>query len=373
MEAKDNKIRCIPQRLRDARVASGKTIKEVAEDLKISAQALSMFELGRCNPSAELFFKLKNMYGLPMSYYNKPYNNSINRSTVYFRSFSAASKRKRDIAEKKAEFISQETVGFMEGKIKFPPVDPLFYKIKQSISIEKKRDPEVWAKVIRREWGLQNLPISNLIRELERRGVIVIVISIDDMVDGFSYWENNRPFIFVNKHNTAVRLRMSIAHELCHLFFHEGEDAAALHKEKENEAKLFASAFLLPANAFADDVYTTSLEQLLYLKSKWLVSVAAMIMRCSQLDLISEERYIYLQKQLSRKHWRKIEPYDEEIEQEMPILLKQAMELLVNKNIISKVDLINQIALDSNFLEESCSLRKGFFENEDNLVQASFC
>lgn len=369
MEVRNNQMRCLPQRLRDARIACGKTIKEIANEVGISAQALSMFELGRCNPSAQMFFKLKNMYKFPISFYNKPYERFINRDAIYFRSFSVATKKKRNIALKRAELISQEIVGFINGKIEIPPVDSLFKKIKDSISIENNRDPELWAKIIRREWNLKDLPISNLIRELERRGVIVIVLSMDESVDGFSYWENNRPFIFVSKNNTAVRLRMSVAHELCHLFFHEGEDAEFAHKEKENEANLFASAFLLPKTSFTQELYTTSPDNLLYLKSKWLVSIAAIIMRCYKLDLISEDKYIYLQKQISRKHWRKTEPYDNEIEAEKPVILKQAIELLVNKNVISKSNIINQIGLNAEFIEESCSLKKGFLDTEDNLVQ----
>ena len=60
---------CIPQRLRDARIETDKTIKEVAELLGISAQALSMFELGRCAVSPEMFFRIKNIYGFPISLY----------------------------------------------------------------------------------------------------------------------------------------------------------------------------------------------------------------------------------------------------------------------------------------------------------------
>lgn len=372
LEETNKKSYYTPQRLRDARIASGKTIKEVAEELEISAQAMSMFELGRCKLSVDMFFKIKNMYNLPISFYTKTYSDSINRSTVYFRSFSVATKKKREIAMKKAEFVSSNIVGFMSGKIKFPLVDPLFEKIKQSSAIEQKRNPEMWSKIIRREWKLTNGPIKNLILELERRGIIVVVVPMDDVVDGFSYWENGRPFIFVNKNNVAVRLRMSVAHELCHLFFHEEQDAELAHKEIENEAKTFAGAFLLPEREFCDDVYTTSLDHFLYLKSKWSVSIAAMVMRCHRLGIISEDKYTYLQCQLSRKKWKKVEPYDKEIEREQPILLKQAISLFINKKIMSKIDFIDQVGLDGKFIEENCSLDEGFFRQEDNLVSISF-
>ena len=363
---------CLPQRLRDARLASGKTIKEVAESLGISAQALSMFELGRCNISTEMFFLLNNMYDLPLSFYTKDYMDNVNRISVFFRKFSAATKRKRERALKHAEFISCNVIKFFQGKIKFPPVDRSFFEIKQSIELENRRDPELWAKIIRRKWGLGDKPIINIVRELERRGIVVSVVPMDDEVDGFSYWQDERPFIFVNQSNTAVRLRMSIAHELCHLFFHEEADVEQDLKQLEDEAKLFAGAFLLPERALVDDLYVTSMEHLIYMKSIWKVSIQGIIVRAKNIGLISDDKFTYLQRQISIKKWRKREPGDDVIDKELPSLLRQAMELLIAKKFVTKETLIDEIGLSGKFLEQYCTLEDGFFEHPDNLVTLSF-
>lgn len=367
-EKKNNGIEIIPQRLRDARIAANRTIKDVAQEIGVTAQVLSMYELGRCNPSMEIFFKLKNLYNLPAKYYTKPYKENIGRSQVYFRSFSSATKGMREISLKKAEWLSREIVCFLKGKIKFPEVDELFSKIKKSINVEKKRDVEILAKIIRREWGLGLTPIGNLTRELEKRGVIIVIMDLDDKIDGFSFWEEERPFVFVNKNNGAIRLRMSIAHELCHLFFHEAEDVEKHNKDLEVEAKRFASALLMPDSSFAKDVCSTSLEQLFYLKPKWKTSVASMVMRCEQLGLANEFRITYLQKQISRKHWRKEEPDDHDYEHEKPIVLKQAIELLVDRKAITKEELLDSFGLDSDFIEETCALDKGYLNRDDRLV-----
>lgn len=368
VEVKNKDKYCLPQRLRDARIASGKTIKEVAESLGISAQALSMFELGRCNITAEMFFTLKNMYDLPSSFYTTTYMDNVNRSVVFFRKFSAATKKKREIALKCAEFISGNVTGFFQGKIKFPPVDSLFAEIKKSVQIQNRRDPELWAKIIRRKWNLGNVPIVNLTRELERRGIIIAVVPMNDDVDGFSYWQDERPFIFVNKSNTAVRLRMSIAHELCHLFFHEEEDIQKDLKKLETEAKLFAGAFLLPESAIVDELYDANMDIFVYMKAKWKVSIQGIIVRAKNLGLISDDKYTYLQCQISRKRWRKKEPGDDTIEKESPVLLRQAIELFIDKKITTKDNLIYQIGLNGMFLENNCSLKNNFFEHADNLV-----
>ncbi len=373
-EVGNNRLNIVPQRLREARIACGKTIKEVSKNIGVSAQVLSMYELGRCNLSAEVFYRLKNQYDLPIKYYSKPYTDEINRSQTFFRSFSSLNKSKREIAFIQSEWFVKEIFGFFREKIKFPPVDDLFLKIKRSHNVDKKekRHIELLAKIIRREWGLGLEPICNLTRILEKKGIIIVKMDLDDVIDGFSFWSENRPFIFVNSNNNAFRLRMSIAHELCHLFFHEAEEVEKNLKDIESEAKHFASAFLMPDSSFAKDIYSTSLEQLLYLKPKWMVSVQAMVMRCGQLDLISEDRMLYLQKQMSRKRWRKNEPGDNDCDPEAPVLLTQAIELLVERKILSKNKLLDAITLNNEFIEDVCSLPLGYLSQEDNIVSLNF-
>lgn len=369
MKAENNRIKAVPQRLREARISCGKTIKEISEIIGVSSQVLSMYELGRCNLTAEIFYKLKNIYALPAKYYTKEYQEDVCRSQTFFRSFSTATKSKREIAFIQSGWFIKNIFLELEKKVKFPPVDNFFTRVKKSLAIEKERkDFDSLSKVIRREWGLGLGPINNLTRTLEKKGVIIVKLDLDDKIDGFSCWYKDRPFIFVNKNNNAFRLRMSIAHELCHLFFHEGDDVEKSLKKIENEAKYFASAFLMPDSSFAEDVYSTSLDQLLYLKSKWMVAVQAMIMRCEHLGLISEDRALYLQKQISRKHWRKVEPGDYDYEPETPILLKQAIQLLIEKNKLSKSEILDTFALNSKFVEKACSLPDNYLSQEDNIV-----
>lgn len=287
-ERRNEGIVLIPQRLREARISCSKTIKEVADKIGVSAQVLSMYELGRCKPSAEVFYKLKNEYPLPIKYYTKPYIETVSRGQIYFRSFSTATKNQREIAYIRADWITQILMPFISERIKFPPVDRLFCKVKESMTtdLQDKHKLEILAKIVRREWGLGLGPIINLTRELEKRGVVIVKLDLDDAIDGFSFWEQNRPYIFVNQNNNPYRLRMSLAHELCHLLCHEAEDVEKNLKRVENEAKRFASAFLMPEPSFSNDIFSTSLEQLLMLKPQWMVSVQAMVMRCEQLNLV---------------------------------------------------------------------------------------
>ena len=76
---------------------------------------------------------------------------------------------------------------------------------------------------------------------------------------------------------------------------------------------MFAGAFLLPAESFIKDVraYPTDLKYYLWLKRKWRVSVAAMVYRSRQLEIITSNQHQYMMRQISKNGWRKQEPDDE--------------------------------------------------------------
>jgi Zn-dependent peptidase ImmA (M78 family) len=108
------------------------------------------------------------------------------------------------------------------------------------------------------------------------------------------------------------------------------------------------------------------------LKPKWKVSVQAMIMRCERLELISEDRATYLWKQISRQHWRKSEPYDDEIAKEETVVLSQAIKLLIKEGHCSRNEIADDLALATDFIEQVCGLEQGFFRHDDNIVEIDF-
>lgn len=360
-QVKQNPI--INTRLKDARVVNGYTAKEVAESIGISPQALSLYELGKSTPSLEIFNKLVIKYGLPVSFYYKPnYDNSMD-SAIYFRKFTAATKSKRDEAETLSKWFVHDIIAELNKTVKLPVVDPLFDKIKTSVNIDLDNfDYEKMAKIIRREWGLGNEPLNDLMYELEKRGIIICILELDDDIDGFSYWSAGRPFMFLNANNNFFRLRMSMAHELCHLFFHGAvEDIKNDLKKIENDAKNFAGAFLLPDVTCQKYFNSISLQEFQYLKPQLKISIAGMLKRCEQLGFISEDRALSLNKQISAKRWRKVEPLDDIFSPERPVLAKQSIELIINNNILSKSQLSNIFALPTDFIEHVCNLSKEYF------------
>lgn len=372
-EVPKNKIN--PVKLREARELRQLTLKEVSRQTKISAQMISLYETNNASINFDNMLKLYSIYGLPMAFYYK--NSQINhvRTQFYFRSFHSSTLQARKQAKLKATLVIEHIIDEVLPHVHIPDVDPLCARLRSSAAIESRKskdnelDVEVMAKIIRREWGLGLEPINNLVRLLEQKGFIIISMDIDKRLDAFSFWDNQRPYIVVSTKTTAVRRRMSIAHELCHLLFHDAEEVEHELKQLEIEAAKFAGCFLMPEESFSVAANDTSLKSLLLLKPIWKVSVQAMVMRCKEIGKISDGRYLYLEKEISRQHWRKSEPYDDMILIEEPVILKQVLNLLVDKKIYSKENLLNKIALDSDSIIEACRLDSDFFDlNKGNEI-----
>ena len=128
---------------------------------------------------------------------------------------------------------------------------------------------------------------------------------------------------------SAVRRQFSAAHELGHILLHnESLDIEQISRqefrEMESEANEFASAFLLPAKSFMNDlIYPNNLDFYIELKKKWKVSISAMIIRAYKLKAITYNQYQYLMRQISQKGWRTKEPLDDVIQPSRPTILRK--------------------------------------------------
>lgn len=150
-----------------------------------------------------------------------------------------------------------------------------------------------------------NSPIDNLVKSLEVNSILVIDVDFgSDLVDGFSYWINNIPVIFVSRSITGDRQRFTIAHELAHLVLHKNY----FNGQMEAEADYFASEFLMPESSIKQDLSYVTLEKLAMLKSKWKVSMASLLFRAKELTEMTEYLYRGLFINMSKCGYRKAEP-----------------------------------------------------------------
>lgn len=346
-----------PKQLTSARVAEGLTMKELAERSGISRQMISNYESGKTVPKGENLLKIISVLRYPIQFFSSNSNELIVGAT-FFRSQSAATKRKRSMQSERIKF-SIATYKVFSKYINFPKVN-LPEIVDKEIDEISSDDIQKKAEELRSVWGIDSTsPVKHLINKAEVNGVVIVESNMEDhTLDAVSHLYQGRPFILLaDNHESAVRRRFNIAHELGHMILHncvedlDNYSSRILKNKIERQANLFASYFLMPDEAFRDSLLSTSMDFYIRLKSYWLVSIAAMVQKTSLLELINDDQKLYLNKQISRNKWRKIEPLDNEIPIEHPTLFKEIYKMIIDNNVISKNDFFSELPLPISELE----------------------
>jgi Zn-dependent peptidase ImmA (M78 family)/transcriptional regulator with XRE-family HTH domain len=364
----------VPARLREARIARGYSMAELAERIGVTKQSISCYELGNATPSASVLMKIIEVLEFPLLYFKKTLNNSSSaESTVFFRSLKTTAQKLKDASKIRLSWL-EEIYHYLSQFVHFPEVDiPDIsdYTSKDNLEIE---DIENIATAVRKSWNLGSSPIENITEILQEKGFVISRIEFHNQkIDAFSQWRNGIPYIFLGSDkSSAARSRFDIAHELGHLLLHPHIEESELKNKLiwdkiEKEAHCFAAAFLLPAESFTRDVMSTSIDHFILLKRRWKVSVSAMIKRCEHLNLFTDGQISYLMKQMTlRKMWRK-EPLDDVLEFETPYMLKQAVQLLLDNQILSVEELLDSIAYPKEDIENLCYLPEGTLSRKPKL------
>jgi Zn-dependent peptidase ImmA (M78 family) len=165
-----------------------------------------------------------------------------------------------------------------------------------------------------------DIGVPNVTRAAERLGCVVL--PMDNELGkhlGMSVRADDVPVIRVSRANGKVpgdRQRFTTAHELGHHLLHSTSpppESSEQAKIVEKQAHRFAAAFLLPGDAFLEDLDSTSggritLSTLVALKERWGVAVKAMVVRLQQLGRVDSDQARSLYKQISARGWNTGEP-----------------------------------------------------------------
>lgn len=170
-------------------------------------------------------------------------------------------------------------------------------------------DAETAAQIVRAEWKLGEKPLPNLVHLLEAHGVRVFSLAQDAReVDAFSLWHSAQPFMFLNTKKSAERSRFDAAHELGHLVMHWHHEVPQ-GNQAEQEANRFAAAFLMPAESLLASIpRVPTLQDLIKLKKRWKVSVAALTHRLYELKWLTPWQYRTFYVEISDRGYRADEP-----------------------------------------------------------------
>jgi Zn-dependent peptidase ImmA (M78 family)/DNA-binding XRE family transcriptional regulator len=338
-------------RLRMARIIHGLSSPKLASIIGVTKQAVWQYENNdHANPSSDVMFKICNELDFPRQFFYEGYDDEYVIGKSYCRtstSTAKAIKEKQQYYNVLRGYLYRYFLQYIEFPSKGFPVFTLS---------EFKNDMEAYTLAVRKFYKINNKPIDSMVNFLENVGIILSTYNHEkDKFDGMS----NAPMINGKKYRMTVynlsnttfaRIQFTLCHELGHwLLGHIDSDEETLtnedYSDNEKEAHAFAACLLLPKNEFVKDLRNPSdLLQYIPLKRKWKVSIATMIMRAKNLDLISYQQYQSLFRQLSKKGWRVSEPYDDFDVIPKPTLLPEAVDLLDSNNLVRKSNLVKEFS-----------------------------
>lgn len=336
------------EQLKRARIYRGYTVAELAEEVGCQRQTLSMYEISKSQPADyEIVKKLSKALNFPIKFFYEGF--TLNTTgTVYFRSLLTTNKKYRNEQIVKIGIIAQ-IYSLLQDYIKFPD----FESLKTSDCVT----PEEAASKLREKWGLKQEPIQNIVSLVEQHGILVTSFHTGtDDVDAFSKFVeigDSRTYLiaYSNNKTSASRIHFDVAHELGHIYLHEWSDDIEMlskeeFKEREHQANDFASAFLLPSEAFRKDAQSgpQTIPYYKQLKKKWRVSIAAMIRRAESLGVMSSEQYQILMKTMQRRGIRKEEPLDDVLITSAPALLKMSIMMLLQEQIFTPQEFMEELS-----------------------------
>lgn len=313
------------ERLAVLRDLNGLTQDELAQTLGVSQGFLSHVEKGTRPLPSSLATQASSAYHLPLTFF-KADPGVAGLGPFTFR--KKASARVKD--ERRITALYTEAAR-------------LFHDVSAASGLQVRQlpdpaeldyDPELCAAAIRTSAGLSaDEPVKNVTRLLERHGVGVVT-QLDEALTTVSDHLgvsrptslNTRPLVAIVHELPGAVQRLSLGHEAGHWIF-DGQRQTAIagtRSLEEERAFRFGGALLIPEQVVRRRITENlSLHGYMRVKAEYGISIAALIRRAKDLDVISPSRYRSLSIQLSSQGWRLNEPVY--VAQETPRLLDQAL------------------------------------------------
>lgn len=348
----------VGERLRLARLLKGYTLQEVGEAVSVSRQSIHQYESDNASPSEDILNALAEFLDVLTDFFYKPMVSDVKPEQCHFR------KRMTTPVMVKNRVQSYSTI-----------LELLVEKLHQYLElpnnlfdlVDIEQIPELTPPIIEKiaegarvRWGLSlDAPIDNMVDVSENCGAIVTYFhGVSEKVDALSV-NRKFPIIIRNSAKESVcRMRFDLAHECGHLIMHNGIETGC--KKTEREADTFASAFLFPRNAFANE-FPKCLghrgiiwPEVYKLKIRWKISAKAIIYRAHYLGFINAQQYRSANIYFSQTRQTRKERGDELISAEYPHILENSLTLLndelgisfeaISKEIGIKPELLAKIA-----------------------------
>jgi Zn-dependent peptidase ImmA (M78 family) len=287
-----------PERVELVRLRLGLTKIGFAKALGVDRKTIQRFEAGTHDLSPTCVDTLVQLSGYPQEFFEKGRFDYPDPKAVSFRSLRSLTATPRNAALAAAA-LAFELDDWVFARFELP---------EHSLPKLNNPTPADAAMALRAYWGIGERPIGNMINMLESHGVRVFSLSEETRhLDAYSFWRNDKPYVFLNTLKTPEHSRFDAAHELGHLILHRHGGPG--HRSAEDEANSFASTFLMPpADLRAHVPVVRGLRDLIEGKRRWRVSAAALAYTLHKQGVISDWHYRGYCIELS-KYGRANEPF----------------------------------------------------------------
>jgi Zn-dependent peptidase ImmA (M78 family)/transcriptional regulator with XRE-family HTH domain len=289
-----------------AREARGLTQTELAGLVSISQAMLSKIEAGTKPVTDAVLAQLAEKLNYPREFF-------FQTDPVFGPGLSEFFHRKRqDVGVKVlAKVHAQINIVRMHVTRLLRSVEQLDVKIRPLDMADFGGQPEAVARAIRATWQLPEGPIPNVVRMIEDAGGIIVRYPFGSArIDAISRWVPGLPpLFFVNDGLPTDRERLTLCHELGHLVMHDVPNPSM-----EDEA-----------NKFSAQLDRVTIDRLAAMKPYWRVSMAALLVRATELRKVQPKAAQFLWMQMAP--YRRQEPPELDLAPEEPTLLREILDL----------------------------------------------
>jgi len=298
----------INERILQARRLAGLSSRALAEQVGVSAMAISKYERGENVPGSDVLLRLAKALGVRVEYFFR--SEAVELEGVEFRKRKSLSKTEEnrilaDVQNKLERWSALDEI--------FPPSSEMAFRVSDKVpaKVAALEDVELVALAVRDAWELGNNPIPDLVDTLEERGIRVIVTPFigNKRFDGLAAHVGEMPVIAVGEDWPGDRQRFTLAHELGHLLLH-GRLSEDVNKEKACDR--FAGAFLAPRDVVLDSLGQKrnwiEPRELSLLKAEFGLSIAGWTYRARDLGILNKSTHGKYWGFLRKRGWDKQEP-----------------------------------------------------------------
>lgn len=279
------------QRLIQARKMRGLSLRALAEKMegRVSYNALHKYEQGLMMPDSEVLTAIADALDQDLDFFFR--EQAVELKEVRFRKTSR-------LGAKEEQVIREQAADYFERCREIDQIVGLPVRFQNPLAgfkIKKADDVEIAADQVRAKWNLGEDPLPNVREMLEAKGVLIFEVETPDSFNGFAGHADGQPMIVLGKwlNNDLPRKRFTELHEIGHVLL--DFDRVFSEKDQERLCHRFAGALLIPHKVFVQEFggarERISLAELVDLKERYGMSIAAIMHRAFDLSLISAALY----------------------------------------------------------------------------------